>query len=129
MKKSMLNSFLAALLAVALPGCTGSSQVPATAITVQTSSGEVSAVIGGEGALVYRDIPFALPPEGQRRWAAPEPVETPERQIQTRKLPVMCPQPQSMAPALTVGNITVQRTACIWIFIPRARQRLRGWRR
>ena len=104
MKKSMLNSFLAALLAVALPGCTGSSQVPATAITVQTSSGEVSAVIGGEGALVYRDIPFALPPKGQRRWAAPEPVETPERQIQTRKLPVMCPQPQSMASGVDGGE-------------------------
>ena len=38
---------------------------------IRTTSGTVSAVMGPEGSHVFRDIPFALPPNGDRRWQAP----------------------------------------------------------
>ena len=66
-------------------------------LSVSTSSGVVSAVGGPEGSLIFRDIPFAQPPEGAGRWAAPRRLEAPEQVISAAPEPVMCPQPQSMA--------------------------------
>ena len=66
-------------------------------LSVSTSSGVVSPEAGPEGSLIFRDIPFAQPPEGAGRWAAPRRLETPEQVISSKPEPVMCPQPQSMA--------------------------------
>ena len=65
--------------------------------SISTTSGVVAAEIGPEGSVIYRDIPFAKPPEGDGRWAPPVELTTPDRDIKSKAEPVMCPQPQSMA--------------------------------
>jgi para-nitrobenzyl esterase len=104
MNTNLLYRLMAVLLLLALAACAGSGQAPTGPIRIQTSSGTVSAEQVSEGALVYRDIPFAQPPVGSGRWAAPQPLETPERRIETRGTPVMCPQPQSMASGVDSGE-------------------------
>ena len=77
MKTAALSTVHATLLALAFTGCVGADREATRPIAVQTSSGQVLAERVTEGALVYRDIPFAKPPIGPLRWAAPEPLENP----------------------------------------------------
>jgi len=65
---------MAAVLSVTLTACVAPDGKVEAPVRIQTSSGQVSAEIGPEGTLVYHDIPFAQPPVGALRWAAPEPV-------------------------------------------------------
>ncbi len=105
MKTTTLNRLMTIALPLALTACIASdNEHSAPARVVQTSSGRVAAEPVAEGALAYRDIPYATPPVGPLRWAAPEPLDTPERDIQTLAAPVMCPQPQSMASGLDDGE-------------------------
>lgn len=104
MNSNALKRMMAVALVAALAACVGSDHDTSTPVTVQTSTGKVIAESGAEGALVYRDIPFAKPPVGPLRWAAPQPMDTPEREIQALAAPVMCPQPQSMASGLEGGD-------------------------
>lgn len=73
-------------------------------LAVATTSGVVSAEAGPEGSTIFRDIPFAKPPLGDGRWAAPVALETPDRTISPKTKPVMCPQPQSMASGGAEGD-------------------------
>ena len=95
---------MAAVLSVTLTACVAPDGKVEAPVRIQTSSGQVSAEIGPEGTLVYHDIPFAQPPVGALRWAAPEQLETSEKDIQTHPTTVMCPQPQSMASGLDGGE-------------------------
>ena len=95
---------MAAVLSVTLTACVAPDGKVEAPVRIQTSSGQVSAEIGPEGTLVYHDIPFAQPPVGGLRWAAPEQLETPDKDIQTQQTAVMCPQPQSMASGLDGGE-------------------------
>ncbi len=70
--------------------------LPATAApenpTARTEHGLVRGV--REGAVdVYRGIPFAAPPVGERRWRPPEPLEAWEGTLDCLDLPPSCPQP------------------------------------
>jgi para-nitrobenzyl esterase len=104
MKTAALITVHSTLLALAFTGCVGADREATRSIAVQTSSGQVLAERVAEGALVYRDIPFAKPPIGPLRWAAPEPLENPEQAIRALPAPVMCPQPQSMASGIEGGD-------------------------
>src|SRR3954453_13427654 len=42
---------------------------------VQTASGPVIGTTEADGLRVFKGIPFAAPPVGERRWGAPQPVE------------------------------------------------------
>ena len=84
--------------------CTVPDPEPDVGLSVSTSSGVVSAEAGPEGSLIFRDIPFAQPPEGAGRWAAPGRLETPEQVVSSKPEPVMCPQPQSMASGGAEGD-------------------------
>ena len=84
--------------------CTVPDPEPEVGLSVSTSSGVVSAEAGPEGSLIFRDIPFAQPPEGAGRWAAPGRLETPEQVVSPKPEPVMCPQPQSMASGGAEGD-------------------------
>ncbi len=97
MRNDVLNRLLALLGVLCCTACTMPDPEPEKRISLSTSSGVVSAEAGPEGSLIFRDIPFAQPPEGARRWAAPVRLSTPEQVIPTKPEPVMCPQPQSMA--------------------------------
>ena len=72
--------------------------------TVSTTSGTVSAAMGPEGARVFRDIPFALPPNGDRRWQAPVEFERVDAIVEPLAEPVMCPQPQSQVSGQNEGE-------------------------
>ena len=47
---------------------------PAAAQPVKTANGTVEGTKSENGILVYRGIPFAAPPTGDRRWKPPQPV-------------------------------------------------------
>ena len=91
------------LLLLLLAACAGPDYRAITDASIATTTGMVSAEAGPEGAMRYRDIPFAKPPVAGRRWAAPETLHTPESQITLLPDMVMCPQPQSMASGGAVG--------------------------
>ncbi len=99
-----LNRYAVMALLLALTACVGPDDGSGVPVSVRTSSGKVVAERGPEGSLAYRDIPFAHPPVGPLRWAAPLQLETPERDIQPLDAPVMCPQPQSMASGVSSGE-------------------------
>ena len=97
MRNDVSSRLLALLGVLCCTACTMPDPEPEKRISLSTSSGVVSAEAGPEGSLIFRDIPFAQPPEGARRWAAPVRLYTPEQVIPPKPEPVMCPQPQSMA--------------------------------
>ena len=97
----MRNDVLSRLLGLAGLLCCTACTMPDPQLekrmSLSTSSGLVFAEAGPEGSLIFRDIPYAQPPVGAGRWAAPVRLDTPEQMISTKPEPVMCPQPQSMA--------------------------------
>ena len=101
--------------------CTMPDPEPENKISVSTSSGVVSPEEGPEGSLIYRDIPFAQPPEGAGRWAAPGKLEAPEQVISPKPEPAMCPQPQSMASGGAEGEYLGSED-CLYLDIYAPRQ-------
>jgi para-nitrobenzyl esterase len=61
---------LAAVLCVALPAATLAAS-PTRIVT--TAEGEITGVMQG-GIAVFRGLPYAAAPEGERRWRAPQPA-------------------------------------------------------
>ena len=104
MKNDVLSRLLALFGVLCCAACTMPDPESGSGMSVSTSSGVVSAESGPEGSLVFRDIPFAQPPEGAGRWAAPGRLETPEQVISSKPEPVMCPQPQGMASGSAEGE-------------------------
>lgn len=49
--------------------------VAATSLVVETQYGRVRGTTGPSGVTTFHGIPFAAPPEGDRRWKPPEPPE------------------------------------------------------
>ena len=97
MRNDVLSRLLALLGVLCCAACTMRDPEPEKRISLGTSSGVVSAEAGPEGSLIFRDIPFAQPPEGAGRWAAPVGLDAPEQVITSKPEPAICPQPQSMA--------------------------------
>ena len=71
MRNNVLNRLSVLLAVLFCAACTVPDPEPEMGLSVTTSSGVVSAEAGPEGSLIFRDIPFAQPPEGAGRWAAP----------------------------------------------------------
>ena len=99
-----LSRLLVMFAMLCCAACAAPDPEPGAGVSVATSTGLVSAEAGPEGSLVFRDIPFAKPPEGDGRWAAPVALNTPDRDITPKAEPVMCPQPQSMAAGGAEGD-------------------------
>ena len=104
MKNDVLSRLSVLMGVLCCTACTVPDPEPESGISVSTSSGVVRAESGPERSLIFRDIPFAQPPEGAGRWAAPGRLETPEHLISSKREPVMCPQPQSMAAGSAEGE-------------------------
>lgn len=104
MRKLLVYQIVILALGAVTLGCTVPDADLGSDSLIATTSGMVSPELGPEGSIAYKDIPFAEPPEGDRRWAAPAPLTSPERVIAARSDPVMCPQPQSMASGGAEGD-------------------------
>ena len=62
--------------------------------TVQTALGPVEGLAAPEPQItVFRGIPFAAPPVGDRRWRAPRPVEPWPGTLAAYDFAPACPQP------------------------------------
>ena len=109
MKTMLLGPVFCGLLAGVLLSCSAQDHSAVSGgvgsgHTVSTTSGTVSAAMGPEGARVFRDIPFALPPNGDRRWQAPVEFERVDAIVEPLAEPVMCPQPQSQVSGQNEGE-------------------------
>lgn len=98
-QKGVARSFLAAGL-LWQAGCAGhesSLSAAQNAEQTATTTAPVGAMQGDyeNGVTVYRGIPFALAPVGERRWAPPEPFPDWEGVRQATKFGPACPQPAS----------------------------------
>ena len=104
MRNNVLSRLWVLLALLCCAACTVPDPEPEIDLSVSTSSGVVSAERGPEGSLIFRDIPFAQPPQGAGRWAAPVTLTAPDHDITPKAEPVMCPQPQSMASGGAEGD-------------------------
>ncbi len=133
MKTLLSNALVYSLLVGVLLSCSAQDH-PAVSRsagpdhTVSTTSGKVAATMGPEGAHVFRDIPFALPPEGDRRWRAPVSFERVNAMIEPLAESVMCPQPQSQASGLEAGDY-LGNEDCLYldIYTPGAQKEQSHW--
>ena len=91
-------------LSLFLAACTLSDRDRGAGPIRETSSGRVVGESGPEDSVIYRDIAYAQPPVGERRWMPPAALNTPEQTITPLSEPVMCPQPQSMASGGAAGE-------------------------
>ena len=98
-----MKRLLSVCVAVLCIGCSTKEVDVVSQGVIATSSGRVLGVAGPEESVMYRDIPYAVPPVGDRRWLAPEALFDREADIISQPKPVMCPQPQSMASGVTGG--------------------------
>jgi para-nitrobenzyl esterase len=71
-RRSTLFAFLSVALAALCIPQSGFSKQPT--VTVPTTSGLVQGALSDDGSIqIFRGIPYAAPPVGQLRWAAPQP--------------------------------------------------------
>ncbi len=73
------------------PAVSSSSQLP----RVTVEQGELEGLWVSGGVRAFLGIPFAKPPTGDLRWAAPEPADAWEHVRDAKALSVRCPQPPS----------------------------------
>jgi para-nitrobenzyl esterase len=83
---------------------------PAAAPVVDVTGGNVRGVLASEGGAVFKGIPYAQPPIGDRRWREPQPV-VPWRGVRdATNFGAICPQ----NPSGTVPDATaiISEDAC-----------------
>ncbi|MEL6259311.1 MAG: carboxylesterase family protein, partial [Pseudomonadota bacterium] len=112
----MHRTIAALALLLALMGCTGAADGPATPppeasqITKRaTDKGDVVGHVDNEtGAHVWRAIPFAAPPVGDRRWRAPRGIDAWPEPLLAVQAPPRCLQmlsPLDQVPQSQIGDI------------------------
>ena len=97
--RSRFISWRAAGLIVAMLVCVPGKSVAQLSI-VETTSGPVRGTgAGGDNVVVFRGLPYAAPPTGDRRWRPPAPPASWSGIRDATRFGPKCPQPQSFAPA------------------------------
>lgn len=116
-QKGVARSFLAAGL-LWQAGCAGhesSLSAAQNAEQTATTTAPVGAMQGDfeNGVTVYRGIPFALAPVGERRWAPPEPFPDWEGVRQATKFGPACPQPVSRSGSIYHSELPSVSEDCL----------------
>ena len=69
--RGMFRAIITIILALLVVVATGAQ----TAVTVDVTGGQIRGAVQPDGGAVFRGIPYAAPPTGDRRWREPLPVE------------------------------------------------------
>ncbi|MEJ2258460.1 MAG: carboxylesterase family protein, partial [Woeseiaceae bacterium] len=91
-----IHAIMLILAALGLPaGSAAWSEAAADAANpvIATDAGRVRGAVTDDGSVVFRGIPFAAPPVGERRWKPPQPVEPWDGVRDTLEEAPTCPQP------------------------------------
>lgn len=92
--------------------CAGVDAMSAERVVADTPAGPL---LGKEedGVAIYRGIPFALAPVGERRWAPPEAV--PDWKVQREALAFgpACPQPESRSQSIYASELGAVSEDCL----------------
>ncbi|TNE63600.1 MAG: carboxylesterase family protein [Alphaproteobacteria bacterium] len=94
-----------------LPGVTGHATADAVAV-VDAPAGQLRGAHEG-AATVYRAIPYALPPVGERRWHAPEPMPRWDGVRDARKAGPACMQPPMAQGPYNRGEVRMDEDCLI----------------
>ncbi|KAG6355477.1 hypothetical protein INS49_003439 [Diaporthe citri] len=92
MKRNFVRSLLTFAAAASEECC--ATDVNDTPPVIPTTSGRINGKVDPALPNVhqYLGIPYAVPPVNERRWAAPEPLNQPDSEIQATRLPPSCLQ-------------------------------------
>jgi para-nitrobenzyl esterase len=85
----------------------------ASAAPVQTDGGQVEGT-SEDGVTVYRGIPFAAPPVGERRWQPPQPAAKWPGVRKAEQFAASCYQPSAANPILGASALTVSED-CLYL--------------
>ncbi|HMQ20460.1 MAG TPA: carboxylesterase family protein, partial [Sphingopyxis sp.] len=96
-------------LAVALlaPGAAAAAPV------VDAPAGSVRGVEERGGLRVFKGIPYAVPPVGERRWRAPEPLPAWEGVREAAKFGAACVQPKPRGPSIYGWDLPAMSEDCL----------------
>ena len=86
----------------------------AFASTVQIDAGKLSGESLEDGIRVFRGIPYAAAPVGDRRWRPPAPVAGWNDTRDATEFGKICPQPPSLA-AMTGGELPATSEDCLFL--------------
>ena len=102
--RNRFTSRRAAPLIIAMLVCVPNTAAAQLSI-VQTRSGPVRGTSAGvDGVMVFRGLPYAAPPTGDRRWRPPAPPASWSLVRDATQFGPQCPQPQNFAPTARGGR-------------------------
>jgi para-nitrobenzyl esterase len=118
---NLLRTGLAALVVIALPAA---SAAPHTRAIVRAAIGIVRGE-ASDGLLVFRGIPYALPPIGSNRWKPPVPVPAWTGERDATRFAAACFQPKSRPGSIYADEPPMMSEDCLSLNIwslPNARK-------
>jgi para-nitrobenzyl esterase len=83
---------------------------------VTLSLGQVEGVCQ-EGLAVFKGVPYAAPPVGERRWRPPQPVEPWQGVLQARQFGTIAPQNPMLGELVPAGEPEPQGEDCLYLNI------------
>ncbi|WP_417613629.1 carboxylesterase/lipase family protein [Parasphingorhabdus sp.] len=103
--------YFALLLAALLP-----AQASAKSPLVEAPAGPVRGSLEGD-LHVFRGIPYAVPPVGERRWAAPQPLPEHDGIVEADKFGPACMQPGPRGPSIYAWDLPSMSEDCLTLNI------------
>lgn len=92
--------------------CAGVDAMSVESVVADTPAGSLLGT-NEDGIAVYRGIPYALAPTGERRWAPPAAVPDWEGQREARAFGPACPQPESRAQSIYASELGAVSEDCL----------------
>ena len=92
--------------------CAGVDAMSVESVVADTPAGSLLGT-NEDGIAVYRGIPYALAPTGERRWAPPAAVPDWEGQREAQAFGPACPQPESRAQSIYATELGAVSEDCL----------------